>query len=159
MQAAILRLKLPHLDRWNALRRQHAYAYNRLIAQTPAIECPAEFSSEGTAVPTAITAATDLPVHHVYHQYTISADNRDKILARLVEQKIGCAVYYPLPLHLQKANADLQLPRGCFPVAERTANRCLSLPMFPELRIDQLQHVVDRVNEIVSAIGPSALAA
>jgi dTDP-4-amino-4,6-dideoxygalactose transaminase len=159
MQAAILRLKLPHLDRWNALRRQHAYAYNRLLAQIPAIECPAEFSNDGTAVPTAIAATTDSPIHHVYHQYTIAADNRDKILARLVEQQIGCAVYYPQPLHLQKANADLHLSRGCFPVAECAANRCLSLPMFPELSIDQLQRVVDRVNEIVSAIGPSALAA
>jgi dTDP-4-amino-4,6-dideoxygalactose transaminase len=147
MQAAILRVKLKHLEDWNSLRRQHAYDYNRLIADIAGVERPAELGG-GTTL-----------VHHVYHQYTVTSEKRNEIVARLTESKIGCAVYYPVPLHLQKVNADLRYPAGSFPITERVANQCLSLPMFPELRIEQQQRVADQLRLAAGRRGPAALAA
>jgi dTDP-4-amino-4,6-dideoxygalactose transaminase len=88
-------------------------------------------------------------VIHVYHQYTIAADERERIRAHLIENSIGCAVYYPLPLHLQRSNADLQYRKGKFPVGERAADRCLSLPMFPEMAVEQQYQVIDHIKQTI----------
>jgi dTDP-4-amino-4,6-dideoxygalactose transaminase len=156
LQAAVLRIKLKHLDAWNALRRQHAYSYNRRLANVPTIERPEEAGDESSIVPTSVSNSCS-QIGHVYHQYTIAADERERIRAHLVEKKIGCAVYYPLPLHLQKANADLQFTAGTFPIAECAANRCLSLPMFPELRLEQQYQVIDHIKQTIEP--QSAMAA
>jgi dTDP-4-amino-4,6-dideoxygalactose transaminase len=158
LQAAILRIKLKHLDAWNSLRRQHAYAYNRLLDNLRTIERPEEASDEISIVPTSVSNSGS-QVNHVYHQYTIAADERERIRAHLVEKKIGCAVYYPLPLHLQKANADLQFAKGSFPVAERAASRCLSMPMFPELRLEQQHQVMDHIKQTIAPQCVTAAAA
>ena len=158
LQAAILRVKLKHLDTWNSLRRRLAYRYNRLLSQLPAVGRPAELGRAGCEWPVAATAA-GRPAEHVYHQYTVTVDNREHIAARLTESRIGCAVYYPVPLHLQEVHADLGYAEDSFPVAERVAQRCLSLPMFPELRMDQQRRVCERLHQLVDTSSDSAAAA
>jgi dTDP-4-amino-4,6-dideoxygalactose transaminase len=123
LQAAMLRVKLQHLDDWNAARGWIAMRYHDLLAGLP-LQLP--------------RSAPDRV--HVYHHYTVLVDGRDHVAARLRELGIGCAVHYPTPLHRQPAFAgrfpDLQLP-----VAEDVARRCLSLPMYPELRDDEIEQV------------------
>lgn len=125
IQAAILRVKLPHLSRWNALRRQHACRYNELLADVAEITRPE------------IIARAE----PVYNQYTIQVPHRDSVLGHLSQSGIGHAIYYPVPLHLQKVHAQLGYRVGSMPIAESCSSRCLSLPMFPELADHQQREV------------------
>ncbi len=126
LQAAVLDAKLAHLDEWNAARRNHAAAYDRLLREI-GIEAPVNLYDEG----------------HVYHLYVIEVENRDSVQATLRERGVATGVHYPIPIHLQRAYADLGLAAGSFPLTERSAARVLSLPMFPELTDDQIVCVVD----------------
>jgi dTDP-4-amino-4,6-dideoxygalactose transaminase len=126
LQAAVLDVKLAHLDRWNEARRSHAAAYDRLLREI-GIEPPVCLHDEG----------------HVYHLYVIEVENRDRVQAELRERGVATGVHYPIPIHLQRAYADLGLGPGSFPLTERSAGRVLSLPMFPELTDDQIVCVVD----------------
>ncbi|MGB6041986.1 MAG: DegT/DnrJ/EryC1/StrS family aminotransferase [Pirellulales bacterium] len=138
LQAAILRVKLPHLDDWNQRRRQCAYHYNARLADQPAIDCPAEL---GAAGPEVFPTASNRLLRAVYHQYTIRSNDRDAISANLRQAGVRSAVYYPQPLHLQKVHAELNYAPGDFPVAEDAARKCLSLPIYPEL-LGELQESV-----------------
>ncbi len=134
VQAALLRVKLPHLDAWQAARRQSAYHLTTLLANCRGVVCPREL---GCSQP---IGSTDLPnprLNAVYHQYTVLGENRDIVSKGLTVDGIGNAVYYPVPLHLQAVHACFGYRRGCFPHAESAAARCLSLPMFPGLTEDQ----------------------
>jgi dTDP-4-amino-4,6-dideoxygalactose transaminase len=131
IQAAILRVKLRHLDAWQRARQAHAAEYKKRLSKIPGVTTPA------------IPAGYD----HVFHQYTIRVSNRDALHRALTEKKIGSAVYYPIPLHLQPLYASLGHKIGDFPNSEQAAREALSLPMFPELRIDQLERVVALVAE------------
>jgi dTDP-4-amino-4,6-dideoxygalactose transaminase len=131
IQAAILRVKLRHLAEWQSARQAHAAEYTRRLSRIPGVTTPA------------IPAGYD----HVFHQYTVRVSNRDALRRALTEQKIGSAVYYPVPLHLQPLYASLGNKLGDFPNSEQAAREALSLPMFPELRIDQLERVVEVVTE------------
>ncbi len=133
MQAAILRVKLRHLSDWRRARRSNAAEYTRLLQQVPGIMPP--FEPEGC--------------EHVYHQYTIRSEQRDALQQHLAAYKIGSTVYYPYPLHLQPLYASLGHKRGDFPHAERAAQEVLSLPMYPELRKDQIVRVVEAIEEFV----------
>jgi dTDP-4-amino-4,6-dideoxygalactose transaminase len=126
LQAAVLDVKLRHLDAWNQARREHAAAYDRLLPEI-GIEPPVSLNDEG----------------HVYHLYVIEVENRDRVQAALRERGVASGVHYPIPIHLQRAYADLALGRGSFPQTERSASRVLSLPMFAELTDDQIVSVVD----------------
>jgi dTDP-4-amino-4,6-dideoxygalactose transaminase len=152
LQAAVLRVKLRHLDAWNRLRRERAYRYNKHLESFPDVQRPAEISSRGTITPTAIRESSDL-AEPVYHQYTVLVDDRADIHAALARADIGCAVYYPVPLHLQQVYAGLGYRAGELPNAESAANKCLSLPMFPELS-DNQQVAVARA--LVSALDSAA---
>ena len=157
LQAAILRVKLPHLPRWESLRRKHAYHYNRLFAEMPEVICPRELSHDGPFVPTDQQKADDAGVVQcVYHQYTIQVCDRDKLCERLKDAGIGNAVYYPIPLHLQKVHYHLDYREGCFPCAERACRRCISLPIFPELTEAQVETVAKTVRESLAAINRSS---
>lgn len=126
LQAVVLRHKLPHIDGYNRERRRVAARYDAGLAGLP-LETPAR--SGGT---------------HVFHQYTLLAERRDAIMAALHEAGIASAIYYPVPLHRQPAFADT-VSGAALPVAERSAARCLSLPMFPELddaRVDRICGVI-----------------
>lgn len=142
LQAAILRVKLPHLSRWNQLRRERAYRYNELLAGIPGVDLPEELTASGLLAPRSVAAADQGGlVTAVYHQYTVLLDDRDAVRHKLTEAGVGNAIYYPVALHLQRVHASLGWTEGSFPHAERAARCCLSLPMFPELSPDQQQHV------------------
>src|SRR5216684_3172683 len=133
MQAAILRVKLRYLAEWQRARQAHAAEYTREFSQIPGIMPP--------LVPEAY--------EHVFHQYTIRVEERDRLQHVLTEKKIGSAIYYPVPLHLQPLYASLGYKAGDFPHAEHAAQEVLSLPMYPELRPAQLARVAEAVSEFV----------
>jgi dTDP-4-amino-4,6-dideoxygalactose transaminase len=133
IQAAILRVKLRHLSNWQRARQSHAAEYSRLLSQTPGVMPPV--APEG--------------YEHVYHQYTIRIEQRDALRKFLSERKIGSTVYYPHPLHLQPLYASLGHKPGDFPHSERAAQEVLSLPMYPELRQEQIVRVVEAVAEFL----------
>lgn len=117
VQAAILRIKLKHIDEWNAQRRARAAKYNELFANCSDIQTPKELSD----------------TYCVYHQYTVKVPNRDEVHKMLQENGIGAMLYYPVPLHLQKVHAYLGVGKGSLPVTEKNTEMVISLPMFPEL--------------------------
>jgi dTDP-4-amino-4,6-dideoxygalactose transaminase len=130
LQCAILRVKLRHLDGFTQRRRANALRYAELFARSTA--------RETTRLP------QDVPDRHTYHQYVVyvAPERRDALKAQLVQKQVGCAVYYPLPFHLQPCFASLGYRRGDFPVAERLAASNLALPIFPELTPDEQREVV-----------------
>jgi dTDP-4-amino-4,6-dideoxygalactose transaminase len=131
IQAAILRVKLPKIDRYNSLRRERAAQYNELLATLDGITVPVEKNG----------------YYHVYHQYTILADRRDEIMSALADKEIASAIYYPVPLHLQKSYSGLGYKEGDFPVSENLSKRVLSLPIYPELNPAD----VDLISETIRA--------
>jgi dTDP-4-amino-4,6-dideoxygalactose transaminase len=133
IQAAILRVKLRHLSNWQRARQAHAAEYNRLLSQIPGVMPP--LAPEG--------------YEHVYHQYTIRIEQRDALQKFLSERKIGSTVYYPYPLHLQPLYSALGHKPGDFPHSERAAQEVLSLPMYPELRKEQIARVAETIAEFL----------
>lgn len=133
IQAAILRVKLKHLSDWQRARRSNAAEYTRLLQQMPGVMPPLE--PEG--------------LEHVYHQYTIRTEQRDALQQHLALRKIGSTIYYPHPLHVQPLYASLAYKAGDFPHAERAAKEVLSLPMYPELRKEQIARVVEAMAEFL----------
>jgi dTDP-4-amino-4,6-dideoxygalactose transaminase len=142
MQAAILRVKLPHLETWNERRRAHAATYDRLFTQSGLTAATAD-------APVRILG-TSPPAHHVFHQYVIRAQRRDPLRAFLNARNMGSEIYYPLPLHLQPAFAYLGYREGDLPESERAAKEVLALPMFPELTEAEQQWVVESIAEFYS---------
>ncbi len=135
LQAAVLLGKLPFLEGWSAARRAHAAWYSAALADLPEVRPP----------------ATDPANEHIFHQYVIAAERRDALQAHLAAAGVGTAVYYPLPLHLQRCFAHLGYGEGRFPVAEEAARRVLALPVYPELTETQLQHVVQSIRTFYRA--------
>ncbi len=142
IQAAVLRVKLKHIDHWNARRREVAARYESLFAAT------------GLVKPNAVTVDAQTPIallqtrpeaFHIYHQYVIRAHRRDELRTLLTQRGIGSEIYYPVPLHLQQSFAYLGYRAGDFPESERAAREALALPIFPELREDEQERVVAAV--------------
>jgi dTDP-4-amino-4,6-dideoxygalactose transaminase len=133
LQAAILRVKLRHLPEWQRARQAHAAEYTRQLSQIPGVMPP--IAPEG--------------YEHVYHQYTIRVEHRDALQEVLTQRKIGSSVYYPVPLHLQPLYASLGHKVGDFPHAERASQEVLSLPMFPELRAEQIARVTETISDFL----------
>ena len=140
-QGAVLRVKLPHLDRWTEMRRTNAERYLQL------------FTDAG------LTEQVTLPVErpaakHIYNQYVIrTAGRRDELRQFLTEKGIGTDIYYPVPLHLQECFAYLGYRAGDLPEAERAALETLALPIYPELTADQQAYVVDSIREFFEQVG------
>jgi dTDP-4-amino-4,6-dideoxygalactose transaminase len=133
IQAAVLRVKLRHLDNWVVARRKNADSYRQLLKAAPGIVTPVE-------APRA---------EHVYHQYTIRAINRDRVQSALTEQGIGSTVYYPTPMHLQPVFSSLGYHEGELPEAEKAAKEVLSLPIYAELTSEQIHRVATAISEAV----------
>jgi dTDP-4-amino-4,6-dideoxygalactose transaminase len=131
IQAAILRVKLRYLRQWESARRAHAALYAKLLSPIRSVKIPQ--TPEGC--------------EHVFHQYTIRVPRRNELQNFLSDRKIGNAVYYPIPLHLQPIYASLGHRPGSFPESERAANEVLSLPMFPELQPEQIHRVAESIIE------------
>lgn len=128
MQAAVLRVKLPHLAFWNEARANHAGRYCELLQDLP------------IALPTCEPDCT-----HIYHLFVIRCDERDGLMGHLEKQGVSCGIHYPIPCHLQKAYADLRYTEGVFPVTEQVAGQIVSLPMFPELVPEQIEHTCEAI--------------
>jgi dTDP-3-amino-3,4,6-trideoxy-alpha-D-glucose transaminase len=129
VQAAVLRIKLPHLDGWNAARRRHADAYAARL---------------GGHVRTPTTAAG---VEHIYHLYVIETAQRDALQRRLKARQITSGIHYPVPAHLQEACASLGYQAGAFPATEAASAHILSLPMYAELTDEQIEYVSEVVRD------------
>ena len=137
IQAAVLEVKLRSLPRWNQQRRDRAAHYDRLFR---AAGLAAAAAAEGIVLP-----ITDPRATHVFHQYVIRAPRRDQLRQYLAGRQIGSEIYYPVPLHLQASLAGLGYKRGDFPVSEAAAAEVLALPLYPELREDEQQTVVEAI--------------
>ena len=132
LQAAVLRVKLPHLAAWSAARQRNASRYRTLFADA------------------GLAGRVMLPVEaegrtHIYNQFVIRVPNRDRLQAHLAAQGVGTEVYYPVPFHQQQCFVDLGYPEGAFPVAEAAAATSLALPIYPELAEAQQSSVVESV--------------
>ena len=130
LQAAILRVKLIHLDDWNARRRHLAALYTALLGDSevdPPLELP--------------------DIKHVYHLYVIRCPDRDALQEHLAQQEVGTAVHYPTPIHLQGAYRWLELARGSFPEAEQACQQVLSLPIYPELTDTKVRQIAAFIRE------------
>jgi len=136
IQGAVLNVKLPHLDKWNNLRREHAARYYELLKD---IE---------------LVLPREMPyAHHVYHLYVVQTKERECLQQRLTEAGVQTGIHYPVPVHLQPAYAVLGYERGSFPETEKQAARVLSLPMFPELTGEQMQRVAESIGKAKAVVG------
>ncbi len=148
IQAAVLRVKLPYVEQWNAARREHAARYDKLFREAGLVS-----SSTATLADEQNPVALpwiDQRAHCVFHQYVIRAHRRDELRRFLSERKIGTEIYYPLPLHMQPCFAYLGYREGDFPEAERAAREVLALPMFPELTEEEQRWVAASIAEFYS---------
>lgn len=134
LQAAVLRVKLRHLDEWNAQRRQAAQWYAERLAAVTRVALP-------TTAPWA---------EHVFHLFVVRVPDRDRVFGQLHERGIGAGIHYPVPLHLQPAYAHLGHRPGDFPVTERVASEIISLPIYPEITEDQVDRVCSALRESVA---------
>ena len=133
LQAAVLNVKLKHLETWTAARRSNAARYNRLFEQ-------AGLTKSGM-----ISLPAIVHERHIFNQYVIRTRRRDELLAHLKKHDIGCEVYYPVPLHLQECFAYLGHKPGDFPESEQAALETLALPVYPELSDEQARYTVKAV--------------
>jgi dTDP-4-amino-4,6-dideoxygalactose transaminase len=145
LQAAILRVKLKHVEEWNTQRRNRADAYDVLLKSSGLLASPGGANS----APVKILKRSP-QAGHIFHQYVIRAQRRDELAAFLAENNIGSMIYYPLPLHLQKCFAYLGYAPGDLPESEKAATDVLALPMFPELTSEEQSAVVETIAEFYS---------
>jgi dTDP-4-amino-4,6-dideoxygalactose transaminase len=129
LQAAVLRVKLRHLDRWTAGRQQNAAEYRRVLP--PGVGLPAEVTER-----------------HVYNQFVIRHPRRDALIEHLKAQQIGCDVYYPVPLHMQKCFVSAGHHDGEFPVSEHAAKETLALPIYPELTLEMIRRIACAIAQV-----------
>jgi dTDP-4-amino-4,6-dideoxygalactose transaminase len=135
IQAGLLHVKLNHLAKWNAQRRERAAEYNRLLKSADgAVVCPYE----------------GLRSRAIYHLYVVRTADREGLMEHLKTAGIGSGIHYPIPLHLQKAYAAMNYRKGDFPVTEKTAAEIVSLPMFPQLTAAQQGRVVEEILNFTS---------
>ena len=133
IQAAVLGVKLRHLDKGNELRRSHAAHYDHALQAIEELVMPTEASY----------------ARHVYHIYAIRIRERDDAIQMLARKGIACGIHYPVPIHLQEAYQSLGYQVGALPVAEQAARQLISLPMFPELTPFQVETVTESLKEVV----------
>ena len=131
IQAAVLRVKLRHLDAWNAARQEHAHFYTEQLQESV------------VAVPVVHASAT-----HVYYVYVVQVEERDRFRQVLEQEGIATGIHYPIPIHLQPACAHYGYTRDTLPVTEAVTERIVSLPMYPELTTEQLHHIVSTIQNI-----------
>jgi dTDP-4-amino-4,6-dideoxygalactose transaminase len=143
-QGAILSVKLRYVDTWNQLRRTVARRYQALFHAAGLVES-GPYPIHGIVLPQEVRGT-----HHVWHQFVIRTTRRDELRAFLAARKIGSEIYYPVPLHLQEPLKFLGYKEGSFPEAERAAREVLAVPIFPELREDEQQTVVNTIAEFLS---------
>jgi len=141
LQAAVLRIKLRHLESWQKKRRANASLYDRNFKETG-------LEAEGLiTTPKALYKDSGITHFHTYHQYVVRARKRDQLMAFLREREIGTSVFYPLPLHVQKCFEHLGYKKGDLPVSEKASEDVLALPIYPELGPDQVDWVTTSISD------------
>ncbi len=141
VQAAVIRAKLPHLNRWHEKRRENAHYYNLLFEEAelyPLVQPPAELHP------------STLRFTHIYNQYVIRAKQRDELREHLLKRDVACEIYYPLAFHQQQCFADLDLRDRSFPQSEKAAREVLALPVYPELTRIMQEYVVSEIKAFYS---------
>lgn len=134
LQAAILRVKLKHLDEWNEKRRKNAAFYTKLFKESKLdIILPSEADY----------------AKHVHHLYTVRVKNRENVMEKLADRGVRTLIHYPIPIHLQECYKELGYKKGDFPISEKCCEEIMSLPMYPELREEEIKYVVEVISEIV----------
>ena len=154
LQAAILSVKLPHLDSWSEKRRANAETYTKLFVDRGLAteEGKTSFDNKNKVLlPKAIykNKAAAVKNYHIYNQYIIRVEKRDDLRKYLAEKEIGTEIYYPVPFHMQECFLFLGYKPGDFPLAEQAANTSIALPIYPELSIEQLTYVVDTIKGFI----------
>lgn len=144
IQAAILLVKLRHVERWNEQRQKRAQIYFDLFEKSGLADSGV-YPDHGVVLPHIDPRGT-----HVYHQFVIRALRRDVLKAHLTKRGIGSEIYYPQPLHMQTALRNLGYAEGSFPESERAAKEVLALPMFPELTVEEQERVVGAIADFLS---------
>jgi dTDP-4-amino-4,6-dideoxygalactose transaminase len=144
IQGAILNIKLKYIDGWNQSRRAVAEKYHSLFAAAGLVES-GPYPTHGIVLPHEVPGS-----RHAWHQYVIRCTRRDELRDFLAAREIGSEIYYPIPLHRQDALKSLGYAEGSFPEAERASREVLALPIFPELREEEQQTVVDAIAEFLS---------
>ncbi len=144
LQAAVLRVKLRHLDDWQEKRRERADDYSRKFAES-GLE-----SSGLVKTPEAVYRDSGVRNYHTYHQYVIRAKDRNRLQAYLKKKGVGTSIFYPLCLHQQTCFAYLGYKKGAFPISERAAREVLALPIYPELSAEQQDYIVEAIREFYS---------
>lgn len=146
IQAAVLSVKLKHLDNWSDNRRDKAMEYNQFFNEAGLVS-DGPGSQSKVILPAELAGAPENGGRHIYHQYTIRVKNQDALQSYLSDQGIGTSVYYPVPLHLQECFSELGYTERDCPESSKAANEVLSLPIYPELDSDQIKFVVEKVAE------------
>ena len=152
LQAAVLRVKLPHLDSWSAKRRENADTYTKYFVEAGLAteEGRTTFDSNNKILlPKAIYKAGGFKNHHIYNQYIIRAEKRDDLIGFLRKNDIGCEIYYPVPFHRQECFTYLNCKDEDYPVANSAASDTIALPIYPELSKEQIKFVVDTIAEFM----------
>jgi len=139
IQAAVLNVKLNHLDGWTKRRQENARRYDDLFRKTGLVERGA------ITLPEAVYQATGKPHYHIYNQFVLRVERRDDLIAHLKQKGIGAEIYYPVPFHLQECFRYLGYKDGDFPESERAAKETIAIPIYPELTAEQQAEVVDGI--------------
>nr|MBU1327709.1 DegT/DnrJ/EryC1/StrS family aminotransferase [Candidatus Omnitrophota bacterium] len=137
LHAAILRVKLKHLDGWNEKRRKNAALYTRLFKESK-LDIILPFEADYA--------------RHVYHLYAVRVKNRKEVMEKLAENGVRTLIHYPIPIHLQECYKDLDYKKGDFPIAEKYCEEILTLPMYPELTEEEIKYVAEQLKNICSNI-------
>jgi len=161
LQAAVLKVKLPHLDSWSAKRRENASSYTKYFIEAGLAEEEGRInfdSKNKVLLPKAIYMSGNVKSetkdgiknYHIYNQYIIRVENRNALMEFLKKKEIGCAIYYPVPFHRQECFSYLNCKDEEFPNSNYAAESSLALPIYPELSDEQIKFVVDSISEFIN---------
>jgi len=153
LQAAVLRVKLPHLDKWSEKRRSNAEYYYELFKKAGLAEEPGKtkFDEKNSVLlPKPIyKGSSAVKNYHIYNQFIIRVQKRDELKKFLTENEIGNEIYYPVPFHMQECFANLNYNVGDFTESEKASNTSLAIPIYPELIKEQQEYVVQKIREFI----------
>lgn len=150
LQAAVLRVKLKYLNTWSEKRRKNAELYNSLFIKNELAEGTEHSyfdNNNKVLLPNAVYKDEGLKNYHIYNQYIIRTETRDELKQFLLDNGIATEIYYPVPFHLQKCFENLNYKKGDFPVSESCAQNSLALPVYPEMKEEQITYVVSKIKE------------
>jgi len=152
LQAAVISVKLPHLDSWSEARRKNASLYTKYFIEAGLSEEEGmiEFDDKNKVLlPKAVYKSSGVKNYHIYNQYIIRVRQRDKLKEYLTKNNIGNEIYYPVPFHQQECFSYLNYSDSDFPVSENLSKTTLALPVYPELSEEQIKYVVEKIDEFV----------